>query len=119
MSDDAAKQGAASPQDVPDCLTCSACCRTDVQGLIAVYERDVVRWLERGRMDLVQSLGPGRFGGVAFKATPQGACVHLGTAESPHACGIYDERGETCRGFPAGCARCHQFRQEAGVEPAG
>jgi Fe-S-cluster containining protein len=104
--------------DEPDCLTCSACCRTDIKGLIAVYEQDIVRWREQGRTDLEQSLEPGRFGGLAFKTTERGACVHLGTADSPHACNIYEERGETCRGFPAGCARCHQFRQEAGIEPA-
>jgi Fe-S-cluster containining protein len=106
---------ASSERDVPDCLTCSACCRTDIKGLIAVYDRDIDHWRKRGRLHLVQSLEPGRFGGVAFKTTEQGACVHLGTAESEHACGIYEDRGETCRGFPAGCARCHQFRQEAGI----
>ena len=101
--------------DVPDCLTCSACCRTDIAGLIAVYDQDVAGWRARGRHDLIAGLVPGRFGGRAFATTRRGACVHLGTAASPHACNIYEERGETCRGFPPGCARCHQFRSEAGV----
>jgi Fe-S-cluster containining protein len=102
-------------EQVPDCLTCSACCRTDIQGLIAVYDSDVAAWRARNRPDLIAGLVPGRFGGRAFATTPAGACVHLGTAHSPHACNIYAERGETCRGFPPGCARCHQFRREAGV----
>lgn len=109
------RQDAATPSTTPDCLTCSACCRTGIAGLIAVYDHDVARWRTRGRHDLVAQLVPGRFGGQAFATTRAGACVHLGSADSPHACNIYEERGETCRGFPPGCARCHQFRQEAGI----
>ena len=99
----------------PDCLTCSACCRTDIEGLITVYPEDVVRMRERGRDDIVRRLVPGRFGGLAFATTRGGACVHLGTEGNRHACNIYEDRGATCRGFPPGCARCHQFRREAGV----
>lgn len=108
----------APPGTTPDCLTCSACCRTDIAGLIAVYEHDVALWRLRGRDDLIAQLVPGRFGGLAFATTRAGACVHLGTEQSPHACNIYEDRGETCRGFPPGCARCHQFRREAGVVPS-
>ena len=111
MADDAAK-------DEPDCLTCSACCRTDIEGLIAVYEQDVVRWRTTGRKDLIDGLVPGRFGGQAFATTRAGACIHLGTADNRHACGIYEDRGVTCRGFPPGCDRCHEFRRDAGIEPA-
>ncbi|MDH5675020.1 MAG: YkgJ family cysteine cluster protein [Myxococcales bacterium] len=105
-----------SPEpEVPDCLTCGACCRTDIDGLIAVYPQDLVRFRDRGRPELSEAVVPGRFGGLAFATTSDGACVHLGTADSACACAIYEERGETCRGFPAGCPRCHQFRYDAGV----
>ena len=110
---------AVSDPPEPDCLTCSACCRTGIAGLITVYPQDVARFRAHGREDLVRGLVPGRFGGLAFATTRAGACVHLGTAASPHACGIYPVRGETCRGFPPGCARCHQFRSEAGVTEPG
>lgn len=60
----------------------------------------------------------GHFSERAFAYTAEGACVHLGTADNPHACRIYEDRGTTCRDFERGCSQCHLFRREAGLEPA-
>lgn len=100
-----------------DCLTCGACCRQASDGRILVPEEDIVRWRRTGREDLVALLVPGHFGEMAFAYTPAGACVHLGTGESPHACRIYPERGSTCREFEKGSWQCHEFRRDAGLEP--
>jgi Fe-S-cluster containining protein len=99
-----------------DCLTCGACCRTGSDGRILVPEEDLERWRALGRDDLVRATQPGHFGERAFATRPDGSCVHLGTAESPHACAIYAVRGTTCREFEVGCRQCREFRREFGVE---
>lgn len=75
-----------------------------------------MRWRRIGREDLVAKLQPGHFGELAFATTQEGACVHLGTHESPHACQIYEDRGTTCRDFEKGSAQCHEFRRDFGLE---
>ena len=77
-----------------------------------------MRWRELGREDLTRKVQPGHFGLVAFATTADGACVHLGTDESPHACQIYPIRGTTCREFTRGSKQCLEFRREFGVDPA-
>lgn len=79
---------------------------------------DLLRWKRAGREDLVAELVDGHFGELAFKSTAEGACVHLGTNDSPHACRIYEDRGTTCREFERGSWQCHEFRRDAGLEPA-
>ncbi len=98
-----------------DCLTCGACCRTGHDGRILVPEEDLVRWRRLGRNDLVLATQPGHFGERAFATTPEGACVHLGTEASPHACRIYEVRGTTCREFERGSWQCLEFRRERGL----
>jgi len=83
-----------------------------------VPAQDIVRWRRAGHAALVAQLVPGHFGELAFASTEEGACVHLGTAASPHACSIYEERGTTCREFEKGSWQCHEFRRDAGLEPA-
>jgi Fe-S-cluster containining protein len=82
-----------------------------------VPAEDLVRWKRRGRDDLIKALVPGHFGELAFAYTSDGACVHLGTAASPHACQVYEDRGTTCREFERGSWQCHEFRRDAGLEP--
>lgn len=101
-----------------DCLQCGACCRTGHDGRILVLEVDIVRWKRSGREDLVEQLQPGHFGEMAFATTLEGACVHLGTSESPNACRIYELRGTTCRDFEKGSWQCREFRREFGLESA-
>jgi Fe-S-cluster containining protein len=101
-----------------DCLQCGACCRQASDGRILVPAEDLVRWKRQGRADLLNALVPGHFGELAFAYTQDGVCVHLGTSTSPHACRIYEDRGTTCREFERGSWQCHQFRREAGLEPA-
>ncbi len=98
-----------------DCLTCGVCCRQASDGRILVPAEDIVRWRRTGRHDLVAQLVPGHFGELAFAYTDEGACVHLGTEASPHACRIYEERGTTCHEFEKGSWQCLEFRRDAGL----
>ena len=100
-----------------DCLECSACCRMAGPGHILVPPEDLVRWKHTGRQDLIDGLVEGHFSQQAFPSRADGACVYLGTPESPHACSIYSERGTTCRTFEKGSKQCHGYRREAGLEP--
>ena len=100
-----------------DCLACGACCRTGRGGTILVPEEDIVRWRRAGRHDVADAVQPGHFGLAAFATTPEGACVHLGTEASPHACGIYEIRGTTCREFERGGWQCREFRRDFGLDP--
>ena len=102
-----------------DCLTCGVCCRTGADGRILIPPEDLVRWKALGRDDLAQQVQPGHFGLVAFATDDAGACVHLGTEESPNACQIYEIRGTTCRDFERGSKQCLEFRREFGVDRDG
>jgi Fe-S-cluster containining protein len=101
-----------------DCLACGVCCRQASDGRILVPAEDLVRWRRAGREDLVAQLVAGHFGELAFAYTAEGACVHLGTASSPHACRIYEDRGSTCRDFEKGSWQCLEFRRDAGLSSA-
>ncbi len=100
------------PEEVFDCLSCGACCRTGHDGRILVPEADLLRWRGLGRHDLVAATQPGHFGERAFATTPSGACVHLGTPASHNACAIYADRGTTCREFAPGSPQCREFRRD-------
>ncbi len=99
-----------------DCLTCGACCRTGADGTILIPPEDLVRWRSIGRDDLAEQVQPGHFGLVAFATDESGACVHLGTDESPNACQIYAIRGTTCREFEKGSEQCLEFRRDFGID---
>ncbi len=123
MSDAASDAGAvsdavsdAASDDELDCLSCSACCRVAGPGHILVPAQDLVRWRSAGRQDLIDGLVEGHFSELAFPSRADGACLHLGTELSPHACSIYAERGTTCREFEKGSPQCHSYRREAGLE---
>ena len=99
-----------------DCLACGACCRTGRDGRILIPDEDLLRWRRMGREDIANSVQPGHFGMVGFACRADGACVHLGTTASRHACSIYDIRGTTCRDFERGSEQCREFRRDAGLE---
>lgn len=99
-----------------DCLACGACCFQRA-GTILVSDMDLVRWKRTRRTDILGQLEPGHFGQLAFRMAPNGACVHHGNAEAPHACQIYDVRGDTCRDFEAGSWQCREFRRDRGIDP--
>jgi Fe-S-cluster containining protein len=101
-----------------DCLACGVCCRQASDGRILVPAEDLVRWQRAGRSDILERLTDGHFGERAFAFTAEGACVHLGTPQSVHACRIYEDRGTTCRDFERGSWQCHEFRRDAGLEPS-
>jgi Fe-S-cluster containining protein len=101
--------------DALDCLTCGACCRSGKNGTLLISKADLVRWRRMGRDDVARATQPGHFGMIAFATTADGACVHLGTAQSPHACAIYELRGTTCREFEKGSWQCLEFRRDRGL----
>jgi Fe-S-cluster containining protein len=101
-----------------DCLACGVCCREASDGRILVPAEDLLRWRRAGRHDLVAQLVDGHFGELAFAFTADGACVHLGTPASRHACRIYEDRGTTCRDFEKGSWQCLEFRRAAGLSTA-
>lgn len=103
-------------EEALDCLTCGACCRTGHDGRILVPADDLLFWQRLDRTDLAEATQPGHFGEVAFATDPAGACVHLGTADSPHACQIYAIRGTTCREFKRGSPQCLEFRRDFQIE---
>jgi Fe-S-cluster containining protein len=97
-----------------DCLTCGACCHQR-PGTILVSEQDIVRWKRAGRQHILDRLEPGHFSQMAFQMNAQGACVHHGNSEAPHACQIYEDRSDTCRDFAAGSPQCIEFRRDRNV----
>lgn len=104
------------PAEELDCLACGVCCRTGGDGRILIPAEDLARWARKGRHDLVAATQPGHFGERAFATRPDGACVHLGTAENANACRIYEDRGTTCREFEKGSWQCREFRRDFGLE---
>jgi Fe-S-cluster containining protein len=111
---DTAEDTPASPE--LDCLTCGACC-FQRPGTILVSDNDLVRWKRAGQEHILERLTEGHFGHSAFAMGPSGGCVHHGTAEEPHACQIYADRGDTCRDFEAGSWQCLEFRRDRGIDP--
>ncbi len=104
-----------------DCLSCGACC-FQRPGTILVSADDLTRFARLGRSDILEQMEPGHFSQMAFKMARSGACVHHGTDDSPHACRIYEIRGDTCRDFEVGSWQCVEFRRERGLateEPDG
>ena len=97
----------------PSCRECAACCRAAHDGRILVLEHDLVRWRREARSAALAALVPGHFGERALAATAGGACVHLGTAESPHDCSLYETRPESCRLLEAGSAECLAYVRDA------
>lgn len=105
MSDDAAEQ------EIFDCLECGACCRDVADGTALVSEEDIVRWKRQKADHILASLVPGHFSQMGFATHPGGTCVHLGTAENPNACSIYETRGESCRALEPASAQCRTYRK--------
>ena len=97
-----------------DCRRCGACCHAR-EGTILVSDSDLLRWQRAGREDILSRLAPGHFGQQAFAMSARGACVHLGTAESPFDCSIYPDRAEVCRAFEVGNPQCLEARRERGL----
>lgn len=98
-----------------DCLSCGACCRRATDGCILIPAEDLLRWHRIGRSDIARQIQPGHFGSEAFAIRPDGGCVHLGTHDQPYGCGIYADRGTTCRDFERGSPQCLEFRRDFSV----
>jgi Fe-S-cluster containining protein len=121
MTNQASREGnsvsvgeAAGEQVELDCLTCGACC-FQRPGTILLSEDDLLRFARAERRDILEQLEPGHFSSMAFKMNEAGSCVFHGTAGEPHACQIYEDRGDVCREFQAGSPQCLEFRRDRGV----
>ena len=98
--------------DVLDCTRCGACCGAG-EGRILVSADDLVRWQRIGRADLADHTDEGHFGERAFPVGTDGTCSHMTRTEGRTLCGIYEDRGTTCREFQAGSWQCLEFRRDA------
>ena len=97
-----------------DCRACGACCRDASDGRVPVSAADLVRWRRERRGDISSALVAGHFGELAFPAQPDGSCSHLGTAENPNDCSIYETRGAACRALEPGSPQCLAYRRTDG-----
>jgi Fe-S-cluster containining protein len=93
-----------------DCLECGRCCYQR-EGTILVTESDLLRWHRQKRFDILDGIGPGHFSQEAFHTQTSGACIHHGLPGKPHACDIYETRGEVCRSFEVGSQQCLEARR--------
>jgi Fe-S-cluster containining protein len=100
-----------SEQEVFDCLACGACCRDVADGTALVSAEDLVRWKREKADHILASLVPGHFSQMGFGTHADGTCLHLGTAENPNACSIYETRGWACHELEPGSAQCRTYRR--------
>lgn len=109
-----------SSDPVFDCRACGACCHGATDGRILVTASDLVRWKRDPRLAYVlEGLVEGHFGERAFPCDEAGACLHLGTPESPNDCSIYETRADSCRALEPGSGQCRSYRRDRGiVDPA-
>jgi len=71
----------------------------------------LLRWHRQRRFDVLDGIGPGHFSQEAFHMGASGACIHHGMPGKPHACDIYETRGDVCRSFEAGSQQCLEARR--------
>lgn len=91
-----------------DCLDCAACCHdADVQ----LEERDLARWREAGRADLLARgyVRRARDGKVTLRFAPSGRCQHLA---DDLRCRIYALRPFNCSVFVIGSEACLAARED-------
>ena len=106
---------AANPTDVPDCLTCGACCAYFHQ--VTVLDSDPTpRRLTWTVWDAEEIAGPKT---RWLRREPrEGHCVAFAGNVGQHArCAIYELRPNSCRAFEAGSDRCRAVRRVYGLEP--
>lgn len=95
------------PQQISheDCGRCGNCCRR--QWRIEVSSKDIQRWVDEGRIDILESLEPEQghvptaaSGEVSYVIPKTAGCKYLIEGEQTM-CSIYDTRPEVCRNFPS------------------
>src|SRR5436853_2194700 len=106
---------AANPTDVPDCLTCGACCAYFHQ--VMVLDSDPTpRRLTWTVWDAEEIAGPKTR--WLRRESLEGHCVAFAGNVGQHArCAIYELRPNSCRAFEAGSDRCRAVRRVYGLEP--
>lgn len=100
---------AVTPPDepIPDCVTCGACCQYFI--LAPVFKSDITDAEHYYDVTVDESdFTIGRY----LKRKEDGSCHALGgNIGEKVGCEIYETRPNNCRGFDAGCDRCHELRR--------
>ncbi|NDV00467.1 YkgJ family cysteine cluster protein [Pseudoroseicyclus tamaricis] len=95
------------PSDIPDCITCGACCFGARETYIALLPEDGGRAIPAEATFAV--------GKVRFLRMCGGHCAQLARSPLGEAvCGIYPERPTACRAFRAGSFECLMARKHNG-----
>lgn len=102
--------------DIPDCLTCGACCRDVGDGAALVSADDLVRWRREGRDDILTRLVPGHFSQQGLPTHENGTCIYLAQSDGRVACTIYETRGWACHALEPGSPQCHAYRRAEGLD---
>jgi Fe-S-cluster containining protein len=84
-----------------NCLQCGQCCES-FGGHLHASPRDLKRWREQGRQDLLD--GVNRLGWIWVDPQtkqPLDTCPHLDRSDPLHArCGIHEVKPDMCRAYP-------------------
>jgi Fe-S-cluster containining protein len=100
---------------VPDCMTCGACCAT----MVCVGVRPTENVEPEFYWDITKETSDGEI--VVDRYLRRNGetliCFALDITETSVACSIYETRPQMCRDFEAGSDRCHALRRAVGLEP--
>jgi Fe-S-cluster containining protein len=102
-----------TPDGLPSCRECAACCRDAGDGTVLVSAGDLLRWRREKATVILAGFVPGHFGQQGFRARADGACIHLGSRDQPNDCSIYETRAESCRSLERGSAQCLAYARMA------
>jgi Fe-S-cluster containining protein len=90
-----------------DCLACGACCKDN---RVLLFEDDIERFAEGGRLDLTKPPYARRKDGKLYLTlNKKKACHHLG---KDNKCAIYPLRPDACSQFPMASECCLYAREE-------
>jgi len=88
-------------KETPTCLQCGQCCES-FGGHLHASPRDLQRWREKGRQDLLHSVN--RLGWIWVDPQtkqPLATCPHLDRSDPEHArCAIQEIKPDMCRAYP-------------------
>lgn len=89
------------PQKPATCLQCGQCCES-FGGHLRASARDLERWREHGRQDLLDATN--HLGWIWVDPVTRknvDPCPHIDRSDPEHArCAIYEDRPDMCRDYP-------------------
>ncbi len=99
--------------EVPDCISCGACC---MFGMIPIERRTpepLTEYVEMTADDTDVVIER-----ALWRDQADGRCRHLsGEVAREVGCTVYEDRPSTCRAFEAGSDRCFGFRRMFNIDP--